>query len=119
MNTGSPVCETLEESVELLGGGDFVGKSGPQGFLAWNHFLTLSAVKMQCDQPVCCSCHYAFPAMKDCIPQTVSQNKAFHPSVAFVGMLFHSSEKVSKAKIGVESKNLKYCSTDLASLPSA
>lgn len=44
--------------------------------------------------------------------------KPFSPSL-FVGMPFHSREKVTKAKIGVESKNLKYCSKDLASLPSA
>lgn len=44
--------------------------------------------------------------------------KPFSPSL-FVGMLFHSREKVTKAKLGVECKNLKYCSKDLASLPSA
>lgn len=124
VNPGSPVCGTMGESVEPSGGGVFVGGSGSQK-------MGLEAL-----QPGTTSCHCLLPvywcsvtsqpaapaAMLPCLDGLYSPGhepcKPFSPSL-FVGMLFHSREKVTKAKIGVERKNLKYCSKDLASLPSA
>lgn len=124
MNPGSPVCGTLGESVEPSGGGVFVGGSGSQ------------KTGLEALQPDTTSCHCLLPvyrcsvtsqpaapaAMLPCLDGLYSPGhdprKPFSPSL-FVGMLFHSREKVTKAKIGVECKNLKYCSKDLASLSSA
>lgn len=61
-------------------------------------FLSASCLRRKCEQSASCSCCHASPTVMDCRPcGTVSHNKPFLPKVGFMGILYHSHGKLTKA----------------------